>query len=67
MCIRADVDANSNRSKDPHKVLEVAADEREKKKKYRDACFEQRRQHFSPSVVSTDGILLAAKKKRRSY
>jgi hypothetical protein len=49
-----DVDAKSNRSKDPHKVL--AAHEREKKKKYLGACLEQRR-HFSPFVVSTDGLL----------
>ena len=49
-----DVDAKSNRSKDPLKVL--AAHEREKKKKYLGACLEQRR-HFSPFVVSTDGLL----------
>jgi hypothetical protein len=49
-----DVDAKSNRSKDLDKVL--AAHEREKKKKYLGACLEQRR-HFSPFVVSTDGLL----------
>ncbi len=49
-----DVDAKSQRSKDPHKVLE--AHEREKKKKYLEACLEQRR-HFSPFVASTDGLL----------
>ena len=49
-----DVDAKSNRSKDPMKVL--AAHEREKKKKYLEPCLEQRR-HFSPFVVSTDGLL----------
>jgi hypothetical protein len=49
-----DVDAKSNLSKDPDKVL--AAHEREKKKKYLGACLEQRR-HFSPFVVSTDGLL----------
>jgi hypothetical protein len=35
-------------------VLEVH--EREKKKKYLEACLEQRR-HFSPFVASTDGLL----------
>jgi hypothetical protein len=49
-----DVDAKSQRSKDPLKVLE--AHEREKKKKYLEACLEQRR-HFSPFVASTDGLL----------
>jgi hypothetical protein len=49
-----DVDAKSNRSKAPVKVL--ATHEREKKKKYLEACLEQRR-HFSPFVVSTDGLL----------
>jgi hypothetical protein len=49
-----DVNAKSNRSKDPYKVL--ATQEREKKKKYLEACLEQRR-HFSPFVVSTDGLL----------
>jgi hypothetical protein len=49
-----DVDVKSNRSKDPHKVL--AAHEREKKKKHLGACLEQRR-HFSPFVVSADGLL----------
>jgi hypothetical protein len=44
----------SNRSKEPHKVL-LAAHEREKKKKYLGACLERR--HFSPFVVSTDGLL----------
>ena len=49
-----DVNAKSNRSKDPHKVL--AAHEREKKKKYPGACLKQHRD-FSPFVVSTDGLL----------
>ncbi len=49
-----DVDSKSQRSKDPHKVLEAL--EREKKKKYPEACLEQRR-HFSPFVASTDGLL----------
>jgi hypothetical protein len=53
VCIR-DVDSKSQRSKDPHKVLE--AHEREKKKKYCEACLKQRR-HFSPFVASTDGLL----------
>jgi hypothetical protein len=47
-------DAKSNRSKDPHKVLE--AHEREKKRKYLEPCLEQRR-HFTPFVVSTDGLI----------
>jgi hypothetical protein len=49
-----DVDAKSQQSKDPRKVLE--AHEREKKKKYLEACLEQR-WHFSPFVLSTDGLL----------
>jgi formate dehydrogenase maturation protein FdhE len=49
-----DVDAKSQRSKDPLKVLE--AQEREKKKKYLESCLEQR-QHFSPFAASTDGLL----------
>jgi hypothetical protein len=34
----------------------LKAHEREKKKKYLEACLEQLR-HFSPSVASTDGLL----------
>ena len=49
-----DVDAKSNRSKEPDKVS--LAHEREKKKKHLGACLEQRR-HFSPFVVSADGLL----------
>jgi hypothetical protein len=49
-----DTDAKSNLSKDPAKVLE--AHEKEKKKKYLEACLEQRRT-FTPFVVSTDGLL----------
>jgi hypothetical protein len=49
-----DVDAKSNRSKDLIKVL--ATHEREKKRKYLEACLGQRR-HFSLFVVSTDGLL----------
>jgi hypothetical protein len=50
-----DTDAKSNRSKKAHaKVL--AAHEREKKKKYLEACLEHHR-HFTPFVVSTDGLL----------
>jgi hypothetical protein len=49
-----DMDAKSYRSRDPHKVL--AQQEREKKKKYLTACLEQRR-HFTPFVVSTDGLI----------
>jgi predicted transcriptional regulator len=49
-----DTDAKSNISKDPAKVLE--AHEKEKKKKYLEACLEQRRT-FTPFVVSTDGLI----------
>jgi hypothetical protein len=49
-----DTDAASYRHKDPKKVLEQH--EREKKKKYLQACLDQRR-HFSPFVVSTDGLI----------
>ncbi len=49
-----DLDCKSNRSKDPHKVL--AQHEQAKKKKYLEACTEQRR-HFSPFAVSTDGVI----------
>jgi hypothetical protein len=49
-----DTDAKSYRSRDPHKVL--ASQEAEKKKKYLQACLEQRR-HFTPFVVSTDGLI----------
>ncbi len=49
-----DTDAKSYRSKDPHKVL--AQHERKKKRKYLDACLAQRR-HFTPFVVSTDGLV----------
>jgi hypothetical protein len=49
-----DLDYKSSLSKDPHKVL--AQHERAKKKKYLEACTEQRR-HFSPFVVSTDGVM----------
>jgi hypothetical protein len=50
----ADVDAKSNRFKDPDKVL--GAHEREKKKKHLGACLQQR-PHFSPFVASADGLL----------
>jgi hypothetical protein len=49
-----DTDAKSYRSRDPYKVL--AQHEREKKKKYLLPCLEQRK-HFTPFVVSTDGLL----------
>lgn len=49
-----DTDAKSNRSKDPMKVL--ATHEREKKRKYLEPCLDQRR-HFTPFVVSTDGLV----------
>jgi hypothetical protein len=48
------LDAKSNISRDPDKVLE--AHEKEKRKKYLKPCLDQRR-HFSPFVVSTDGLL----------
>jgi hypothetical protein len=49
-----DTDAPSYRNREPVKVLE--SQEREKKKKYLQPCLDQRR-HFSPFVVSTDGML----------
>jgi hypothetical protein len=50
----ADTDAKTYWSHDPHKVL--ASQEREKKKKYLQSCLEQRK-HFTPFVVSTDGLI----------
>ena len=50
----ADTDAKINLSKDPAKVLETH--EKEKKRKYLASCLAQRR-HFTPFVVSTDGLL----------
>jgi hypothetical protein len=49
-----DLDAKTNISRSPMKVL--AQHEREKKRKYLEACLDQRR-HFSPFVVSTDGLI----------
>jgi hypothetical protein len=49
-----DTDAKSYRSRNPHKVL--AMQEFEKKKKYLKACLEQHK-HFTPFVVSTDGLI----------
>jgi hypothetical protein len=49
-----DVDAKSNLSKDPDKVLTMH--EREKKKKSLKACLKQCQQ-FTPFVVSTNGLL----------
>jgi hypothetical protein len=49
-----DTDADSNRRRDPLKILEEH--EREKKKKYLAYCIQQRR-HFTPFVVSTDGLI----------
>jgi hypothetical protein len=49
-----DTDCKSQRSSDPMKVLETH--EKEKKKKYLKPCLEQRR-HFTPFVVSTDGLI----------
>jgi hypothetical protein len=53
ICI-TDADAKLDRSKDPTKVL--ATHEPEKKRKHLEACLGQHR-HFSPFVVSTDGLL----------
>jgi hypothetical protein len=53
VCI-TDVNAKSNHSRAPGTVL--AEHEREKKKKYLEPCLKQR-WHFTPFVVSTDGIL----------
>ena len=49
-----DTDTKSNLNRDPAKVLE--SHERAKKKKYLGACLAQRR-HFTPFVVSVDGLL----------
>jgi hypothetical protein len=49
-----DVDAKSNCSKRPDRVLIVH--EKEKKTKYLEACLKQCR-HFTPFVVSTNGLL----------
>jgi hypothetical protein len=49
-----DTDAKSYLSWDPHKVL--ASQEREKNKKHLQSCLEQRK-HFTPFVVSTDGLI----------
>ena len=48
------LDAPSNIHRKPESVL--LSHEREKKKKYLQACLDQRR-HFSPFVVSCDGVL----------
>jgi hypothetical protein len=47
-------DTKSNQSRDPTKVLEMH--EWEKKKKYFKASLEQRH-HFTPFMVSTDGLI----------
>ena len=49
-----DLDAPSNRIRDDEKVL--AKQEKDKKNKYLEPCFNQRRS-FTPFVVSTDGLL----------
>ena len=48
------MDSKSQRSTSSENVLQKH--EREKKKKYLEACLDQRR-HFTPFVVSTDGLL----------
>jgi hypothetical protein len=50
----SDTDAKSNLNKDLAKVLE--AHEKENKRKYLKSCLQQRR-HFTPFVVSTDGLI----------
>ena len=49
-----DLDAKCDRNMDPEKILQKH--EKEKKKKYLQACLAQRR-HFAPFVVSTDGMI----------
>jgi hypothetical protein len=49
-----DMDAKLYWSLDPHKVL--AMQERKRKKKYFQSCLEQRK-HFTPFVLSTDGLI----------
>jgi hypothetical protein len=49
-----DTDCKSQHSKDPLKVLETQ--KREKKKKYLNPCLEQC-YHFTPVIVSTDGLI----------
>jgi len=49
-----DTDAKTYQSKDPLKVL--ASHEKAKKKKYLAPCLAQRR-HFTPFIVSADGLL----------
>jgi hypothetical protein len=53
VCI-TDTDAKSHHLKDPHKVL--AVQECEKKCNYLDVCLAQH-QHFTPFVISTDGLI----------
>jgi hypothetical protein len=50
-----DTDAKSYSKRDPAKVL-VESQEKEKKRKYLEACLERRR-HFTPFVCSVDGML----------
>ena len=49
-----DTDAKSYQDRPPHKVL--ASQEQEKKKKYLQPLLDQNK-HFSPFVVSVDGLL----------
>ena len=49
-----DTDAKSYCKRTPAKVLE--SQEKEKKRKYLEACLERRR-HFTPFVFSVDGLL----------
>jgi hypothetical protein len=49
-----DTDAKSYRKRPPAKVIETQ--EKEKKRKYLENCLKQRR-HFTPFVVSVDGLL----------
>jgi hypothetical protein len=49
-----DTDASSYQARDPASVLK--SQEKEKKRKYLAACLEQRL-HFTPFLVSTDGLM----------
>jgi hypothetical protein len=48
-------DAKTYCKRDPAKVLE--SQEKEKKRKYLEACLKRRRRHFTPFVCSVDGML----------
>jgi hypothetical protein len=52
-----DADAKSYCKRNPAKVLPVASPEKEKKRKYLEACLIERLRHFTPFVCSADGML----------